>query len=154
MTVSTDPKPRNLLKILFGVSLALNLLIVGAFGGVLMRKGKGPMANHLTSGFLYMRALDFQDKRALRKELLRNKDDRKLIKAGNQASYNSAVDLLKNHTFDRNAFENLLIEQAKNAKARQSSARIALVNHIEKMTKEDRLIYAQRLGNLIDSKVK
>ena len=78
MTDSANPKRRNLWKILFGVSLALNLLIVGALGGAFMRKGKGPTADHLASGFLYMRALDFKDKRALRKEILRNKDGRKL----------------------------------------------------------------------------
>ena len=118
-----------------------------------MRKGKGPTANHPASGFLYMRALDFQDKRALRKEILRNKDGRKLIRARNQASFSSAVDILKSNPFDRTAFENLLDEQEKYAKLRQSSARTALVNHIENMTKAERLIYAQRLKDFIDSKV-
>ena len=116
MTDSANPKRRNLWKILFGISLALNLLIVGALGGAFIRKGKGPTANHLASGFLYMRALDFKDKRALRKEILRNKDGRKLVKDRNQASFNSAVGILKSHPFDRAAFENLLDEQAKHAK--------------------------------------
>ena len=40
------------------------------------------------------------------------------------------------------------------AKLRQSSARRALVNHIENMTKEERLIYAQRLKDFIDNKIK
>ena len=154
MTDSANPKRRNLWKILFGVSLALNLLIVGALGGAFMRKGKGPTANHLASGFLYMRALDFKDKRALRKEILGNKDGRKLVKDRNQASFNSAVGILKSHPFDRAAFENLLDEQAKHAKLRQDSARIALVNRIENMTKEERRIYAQRLKDFIDNKVK
>lgn len=154
MTDSANPKRRNLWKILFGVSLALNLLIVGALGGAFMRKGKGPTANHLASGFLYMRALDFKDKRALRKEILRNKDGRKLVKDRNQASFNSAVGILKSHPFDRAAFENLLDEQVKHAKLRQDSARIALVNRIENMTKEERRVYAQRLKDFIDNKVK
>ena len=154
MTGSANPKRRNLWKILFGISLALNLLIVGALGGAFMRKGKGPTANHLASGFLYMRALDFKDKRALRKEILRNKDGRKLDTDRNQASFNSAVVILRNHPFDRVAFENLLDEQAKQTKLRQSSARSALVNHIGNMTKEERLLYAQRLKDLIDNKVK
>ena len=153
MTDSANPKRRNLWKILFGVSLALNLLIVGALGGAFMRKGKGPTANHLASGFLYMRALDFKDKRALRKEILRNKDGRKLVKDRNQASFNSAVGILKSHPFDRAAFENLLDEQVKHAKLRQDSARIALVNRIENMTKEERRVYAQRLKDFIDNKV-
>ena len=154
MTDSANPKRRNHWKILFGISLALNLLIVGALGGTFMRKGKGPTANHLASGFLYMRALNFKDKRALRKEILRNNDGRKLVKDRNQASFNSAVSILKTHPFDRGAFESLLDEQAKHAKLRQDSARIALVNHIENMTKEERRIYAQRLKDFIDNKVK
>ncbi|MEL0032477.1 MAG: hypothetical protein VW712_05905 [Paracoccaceae bacterium] len=135
MTDSANPKRRNLWKILFGISLALNLLIVGALGGAFMRKGKGPTANH-------------------RKEILRKKDGRKLAKDRNQASYNSAVVILKGHPFDRAAFENLLDEQAKHTKLRQSSARTALVNHIDNMTKEERLLYAQRLKDFIDDKVK
>ena len=154
MTDSANPKRRNLWKILFGVSLALNFLIVGALGGAFMRKGKGPTANHLASGFLYMRALDFKDKRALRKEILRNKDGRKLAKDRNQASFNSSVSILKTYPFDRGAFESLLDEQAKHIKLRQSSARTALINHIENMTKEERLTYAQRLRDFIENKVK
>ena len=154
MTDSTDQKSRNLWKILFGVSFALNLLIVGALGGALMRKGKGPMANHLASGFLYIQALGLQDKKVLRKEISRNKDGRKLVKARNQANFSSALGILKNHSFDRSAFENLLNEQAKYSKSRQSLARIALVTHIENMTKKERLVYALRLEDLVDSKVK
>ena len=154
MTNSTNPKRRNLWKILFSVSLALNLLIVGVLGGAFMRKGKGPTANHLPSGFLYMRALDFKDKRALRKEILRSNDGRKLVKDRNHDSFNSAVVILKTHPFDRAAFENLLDEQAKHAKLRQSAARTAVFNHIENMTKEERLTYAQRLKDFIDNKVK
>ena len=153
MAESANPKRRNLWKILFGVSLALNLLIFGALGGAFMRKSKGPTANHLASGFLYMRALDSKDKRALRKEILRNKDGRKLAKDRNQASFNSAVVILKNHPFDRAALENLLDEQAKHTKIRQSSARTALVNHIDNMTKVERLLYAERLKGFINNKV-
>jgi len=77
-----------------------------------------------------------------------------LAKDRNQASFNSAVVILKGHPFDRVAFENLLDEQAKHTKLRQSSARTALVNHIDNMTKEERLLYAQRLKDFIDNKVK
>ena len=77
-----------------------------------------------------------------------------MAKDRNQASFNSAVVILKGHPFDRAAFENLLDEQAQYAKLRQSSARTALVNHIEDMTKEERLTYAQRLKDFIDNKVK
>jgi hypothetical protein len=77
-----------------------------------------------------------------------------LAKDRNQASFNSAVIILKGHPFDRAAFANLLDEQAKHSKLRQSSARTALVNHIDNMTKEERLLYAQRLKGFIDDKVK
>ena len=154
MSASTDLKPRNLWKILFGISLALNLLIVGAIGGAILRVGKGPMAKHHASGFLYMRALNFEDKKALRKELFRNKDGRKISRAKEHSSYISAVKILKKDPFDRKAFEDLLDEQTKHSKSRQSSARVALVTQITGMTKEERLIYSERLEDLVHNKLK
>ena len=63
MSDPTDLKQRNLWKILFGISLAINLLIIGALGGALSRAGKGPMIQHRASGLLYIRALNFEDKK-------------------------------------------------------------------------------------------
>ena len=154
MSASTDLKPRNLWKILFGISLALNLLIVGAIGGAILRVGKGPMAKHHASGFLYMRALNFEDKKALRKAIFRNKNSRKIIREKEHSSYISAVKILKKDPFDRKAFEDLLDEQTKNSKSRQSSARVALVTQITGMTKEERLIYSERLEDLVHNKLK
>ena len=154
MSASTDLKPRNLWKILFGISLALNLLIVGALGGAMLRVGKGPVVKHRASGYLYMRALNFEDKKALRKELFKNKDSPKVIRAKEHSSYSSAVKILRKYPFDRKAFEDLLDQQTKYSKSSQRSARLALVAQIAKMTKEERMIYAKRLANLIDRKRK
>ena len=149
MSASTDLKPRNLWKILFGISLALNLLIVGALGGAMLRVGKGPVVKHRASGNLYMRALNFEDKKALRKELFKNKDSRKIIRAKEHSSYSSAVKILRKYPFDRKAFEDLLDQQTKYSKSRPSSARVVLITQIENMTKEERLIYSKRLEDLI-----
>ena len=154
MSASTDLKSRNLWKILFGISLALNLLIVGAFGGAMLRVGKGPVAKHRASGYLYMRALNFEDKKVLRKKLSGNKDSRKIIRAKEHSSYSSAVKILKKVPFDRKAFEDLLDEQTKHSKSKPSSARVALVTQIENMTKEERLIYSKRLEDLVRNKLK
>ena len=152
MATSTKFKSRNLWKILFGISLALNLLIIGAVGGAMIRMSKGPVANHRASGLLYMRALNFEDKKSFRKELFRNKDSRKIGRAKEHSSYSSAVKILKKDPFDRKAFEELLDQQTKYSKSSQRSARLALVAQIAKMTKEERMIYAKRLANLIDRK--
>ena len=152
MATSTKFKSRNLWKILFGISLALNLLIIGAVGGAMIRMSKGPVANHRASGLLYMRALNFEDKKSFRKELFRNKDSRKIGRAKEYSSYSSAVKILKKDPFDRKAFEELLDQQTKYSKSSQRSARLALVAQITKMTKEERMIYAKRLANLIDRK--
>ena len=154
MATSTKFKSRNLWKILFGISLALNLLIIGAVGGAMIRMSKGPVANHRASGLLYMRALNFEDKKSFRKELFRNKDSRKIGRAKEYSSYSSAVKILKKDPFDRKAFEELLDQQTKYSKSSQRSARLALVAQIAKMTKEERMIYAKRLANLIDRKRK
>ena len=154
MSASQDLKPRNPWKILFGISLALNLLIVGAIGGAILRVGKGPMAKHHASGFLYMRALNFEDKKSLRKELFRNKDSLKIGRAKEYSSYSSAVKILKKDPFDRKAFEELLDQQTKFSKSSQRSARLALVAQITKMTKEERSIYSERLEDLVHKKLK
>ena len=154
MSDPTDLKQRNLWKILFGISLAINLLIIGALGGALSRAGKGPMIQHRASGSLYMRALNFEDKKVLRKKLLRNKDSRKIIRAKEHSSYSSAVKILKKDPFDRKAFEDLLDEQTRYSKSKLSSARAALVAQIANMTKEERLVYSQRLEDLVHNKLK
>ena len=154
MTESTNPKSRNRWKMLFVISLGLNLLIIGALGGVLIRKGKAPMAHHLASGRLYMQALDFRDKKALRNKILGDKHGRELVKAQNYASFRSAVDILKKYPFDRSAFENLLDEQAEFTRSRRGSARGSLIAYIERMTKKERENYALRLEDLVESKGK
>ena len=154
MSASQDLKPRNPWKILFGISLAINLLIVGAIGGAILRVGKGPMAKHRASGLLYMRALNFEDKKSFRKELFRNKDSRKIGRAKEYSSYSSAVKILKKDPFDRKAFEELLDQQTKFSKSSQRSARLALVAQIAKMTKEERSIYSERLEDLVHKKLK
>ena len=154
MSASTDLKPRNLWKILFGISLALNLLIVGALGGAMLRVGKGPVVKHRASGNLYMRALNFEDKKALRKELFKNKDSRKIIRAKEHSSYSSAVKILRKYPFDRKALEDLLDQQTKYSKSRPSLARAVLITQIENMTKKERLIYSKRLEDLIRIKLK
>lgn len=146
----TDSKPKNIWKILFGVSLALNLLIVGAVGGVLVRKAQMPIASHIAPGVLYIKAMDFENKRALRQTILRNNDDKEMVTNQNHASFTSAVRLLKSHPFDKEVFENVLIEHANRSISRQNSVRNTLVSHISNMTKKDRLIYAQRLEELVD----
>ena len=154
MSDPTDFKQRNLWKILFGISLAINLLIIGALGGALSRAGKGPMIQHRASGLLYMRALNFEDKKALRKKLFRNKDSRKIIRAKEHSNYSFAVKILKKDPFDRKAFEDLLDEQTTHSKSRPSLARAALVAQIAHMTKEERLVYSQRLEALVHNKKK
>ena len=154
MTKSTNPKSKNRWKMLFVISLSLNLLTIGALGGVFIRKGKAPMAHHLASGRLYMQALDLRDKKALRDEILGDKDGRELVKAQNYASFSSAVYILKKHPFDPSAFENLLDEQTKFTQSRRGLARRFLVAHIGKMTKEERENYALRLEDLVESKGK
>ena len=154
MSASTDLKPRNLWKILFGISLAFNLLIIGAIGGAMLRVGKGPVAKHRASGYLYMRALNFEDKKALRKELFKNKDSPKVIRAKEYSSYSSAVSILRKYPFDRKAFEDLLDQQTKYSKSRPSLARAVLITQIENMTKKERLIYSKRLEDLIRDKLK
>ncbi len=135
---------------LFVISLALNLLVIGAVIGIKIRMDKGPMINNIAPGTIYMRALDLRERRALRKQILQNNNGSKLDKSVSTANLRTAVGILRRQPFDRGAFEDLLDKQKEDANSTQNSARTVLITHIENMTVADRLIYAQRLEDLFD----
>ena len=74
------------------------------------------------------------------------------LKEGYSKKYEKKI--LKKDPFDRKAFEDLLDEQTEYSKSRPSSARVALVTHIENMTKDERSIYSMRLEDLVRNKLK
>lgn len=158
MSDTSHSKPRKLWKILFGLSLALNLIVIGAVGGAMMRVGKGPMSGkngykHRERGvLLYMRALSFEDKRALGKELRNNKQNSDADKKRNQSSYRSALAILRAQPFDRDAFAALLEQQAQQSASKRDFAQVALIEHLSNMTQEERIAYAERLEALTSHK--
>ena len=150
MTYSTNHHSKSVWKMLFVISLALNLLVIGAVIGIKIRMDKAPMINNIAPGTIYMRALDLRERRALRKKILQNNNGSKLDKSVSTANLRTAVGILRRQPFDRGAFEDLLDKQKEDANSTQNSARTVLITHIENMTVADRLIYAQRLEDLFD----
>lgn len=150
MTYSTNHRSKSVWKMLFVISLALNLLVIGAVIGIKIRMDKAPMINNIAPGTIYMRALDLRERRALRKKILQNNNGSKLDKSVSTANLRTAVGILRHQPFDRGAFEDLLDKQKEDANSTQNSARTVLITHIENMTVADRLIYAQRLEDLFD----
>ena len=76
--------------------------------------------------------------------------ERELDKADSNVSLRSAVAILISQPFDRSTFEDLLDKQKQYANSTQSSAHTALITHIENMTKQERLAFAQRLEVLMN----
>ena len=105
MSDRSPSKSKKIWKFLFALSLVLNLVIIGAIAGVLMRLGTGHMAGkdgpkQRAVGSLYMYALDFDAKRALVREMRSQKPKPKMNRPHSQAQYRLAIELLQSPDFD------------------------------------------------------
>ena len=80
---ATPTKPKKRFRILLGVSLALNLLVVGAVVGALAKgssnRGGPPGTREVSSP--YVSAFDREDKRGMRKDMQARLPDRKEARA-------------------------------------------------------------------------
>ena len=150
MSDQTNSNYKNICKIIFGVSLAFNLVIVGALGGLMLRSGKGKIAKRLAPSGLYLRALSPQDRRKFGREIRKQGSGIKQDKAWEKGSYASAIELLKSDAFDKGSFRLLLEKQTDYVKLRRDFVRMALIDHMSEMTLEERMAYAKRLTDLID----
>ena len=139
------PQMRLWLRILLGVSLALNLLVVGLVGGAMWRFGgpDGTRPPPRTIGAALYRALPREDRRALlaqsRGKFPGVRDGRR--KAGIQAV--SAA--LRATPFDADAVMAILEAQAAARDDLQKSLQRAWLVRVGAMSAEQRRLYADRL---------
>ncbi|MEM8730799.1 MAG: periplasmic heavy metal sensor [Pseudomonadota bacterium] len=151
-----DPRPsapatgmKPWLRVVFGLSLAANLLIVGLVVGAVLRFG-GPGAERppLPTGLSMYRALPPEDRRALRghvKKALppsetRASEAKDLAAALSADPYDEAalIVLLDRHAADRARF--------------QMALRQVWLTHVSDMSPDDRDAYAGRLIDLTDNR--
>lgn len=139
------------MRIAFGVSLALNLAVVGVLAGTFARFGgppsRGPgMISYATP---YVRALPRDDQReifrAVRDQLPKDSNSRQ----ARRALYAAMIEALKAEPFDPAQVETILNRQNTAALAVQSAAHTAWLAHVAAMSPEDRAAYADNVSEFM-----
>lgn len=149
-----DRKPRmgRGMRILLILSLAFNLLIIGlAVGAVLSGGPKGHRDARMPA---HVRALDFEDRRAI------GRDIRAAYKAGafgkraERQKSEQLADLIAAPSFDRAAVSALSDEIEATKRIRFEVARDIWLDRIESMDPQVRAAYAERLREVLAQKGK
>lgn len=154
-TPTEQPKRRSMplwLRILFVVSLAGNLLVVGLIVGV-ASSPKGPRGSERIAGDVgaapFVRALEGEDRRALARDIMRENGGFRQMRQETRARAEELFAALRAEQFDREAVEMLLQGQREQAARRQLAGESALLNRLEAMTLEERVAYADRLAKAL-----
>ena len=144
---SEKPKSGKGLRITLGLSLALNLAVLGVVAGVFMRDGPGMRAAMVRDlGFgPYTEALSADDRKALRRQLFERapeiRDTRRLMREDTKA----LLDLLRADPFDAVAFQARMKDQHARMENQLRLGQDMLQDFIAAMPAGDRRLFADRL---------
>lgn len=134
---------------LLGVSLALNLLIIGAVGGAILRPG-GPVrggdidrSEMRGFGAPYVRELPRATQRKLFRAL--RQQGQWPSRADRRAAYEEMIEALRAQPFDPSRPEKLLNAQAETVAVAQRTIQAAWLRHLTEMSNTQRAAYADRL---------
>jgi len=141
---TAKPKLSLGLRIVFGLSLALNLLVVGALVGAILRPGPllRDMEPRVTLGRVLYKELPREERRALRREVRQNVGRDTLRQASVAPQLYAA---LRADPFDPDAVRQLMDRQAQALQVGQSAMRDGWLTVLSRMTLEERVAYADRL---------
>lgn len=143
-------RARNIWKIIFAISLALNIAVLGAIGGAALRFSKGPLAGigllkERQIGSVYMRALSRDQRRELGRQMLDEEGDNKDSRANMKTGFQEAINILRNANFDQEKFGIVFKGHAARSNQRLKSAQMILFSHITSMNISERSAYADRI---------
>jgi uncharacterized membrane protein len=148
-------RARNIWKIVFAISITLNIAVLGAIGGAALRFGKGPHAGkaHLKErqiGSVYMRALSRDQRRELGRQMRDLDVDNKETRANIEAGFQEAIRILRSEEFDKEAFETVVKGHAARSYQRLENAQGILLSHITSMSFDQRSAYADRIEKALN----
>ena len=145
-------QPRRLWKVIFVLSLALNVAIVGVVIGATWRfQGSGPhlASKAVDSGSIYLRALDKKHRRELGRKMRLAGGKTKNSRAEIAQGFEQAIALLRTEPFDSAGFAQVMQGHSSRAELRMKEARIILLEHLIALSAEERWAYAGRLENAL-----
>lgn len=136
--------PSRIWRIVFVISLALNLAVVGMIigAGASGKMGKSPPRSFDLGLGPIAAALAPEDRRAIGRSLRGNRDLRGINFRG---QFRDLLAALRQDPFAPAALEAILADQSENMMRLQAQARLALIVQIEAMSAEEREAFANRL---------
>ncbi|MCF6317390.1 MAG: periplasmic heavy metal sensor [Marinosulfonomonas sp.] len=136
------------MKILLAVSLGLNMLVIGAVGGMMYRGGPmaGPPGARDTAYGPYTRALSHEDRKAIGQSMRHELGDfhQNLPKA--QAAFAALRTALTAEVYDSDLVRRLVKEQQASGMQRQQIGQRLLLERLDAMSAKERREFAERLG--------
>lgn len=137
------PRMRLWLKVLFGVSLAFNIAVVGMAAGIAWRwddhrrgHSKPPV------GTMLFRELPSEQRKALWQSV---RDSKRVHGANRKEDTKAVVDALKATPFDLSALEAAVVQQSRHMAEFQTSVRNTWLEQVKEMSPQERVAYADRL---------
>ena len=148
--IGPKPKRRWVMPVLF-VSLALNLLVVGAILGRALapdeHRNRDRIAGPIRSviGEPFVRALSRGDRKSVLSEIREQGPRFRQNRENLRQRVTAFLDALRAEPFDAERVRKLMEEQRQVARGRQELGETLLLNRLSQMTTEERLAYADRL---------
>ena len=142
---------RKIWKIIFAVSLALNIAIIGAIGGATFKHTKNEFKDisklkNQQIGSFYIRALNQNQKLELRRKMRNQMINKKTIQTNIEATRQETIDILRSTEFDENTLQVVFKANAGKSLQRLKFAQKNLIYIINSMSLEERLEYADRIA--------
>lgn len=156
MVDTTKPKTPLWMRLTLFVSLALNVLVVGAIAGFLLMGSPDRRSDRdrFDFGSFYMRALSEQDQRALRRDFVSGLQKQGRDRGAFLSDLSATLDTLRATPFDAEAFEAALADQSRARAQREDIGRQILANRIATMTDAERATYADRIEERLNELAK
>jgi uncharacterized membrane protein len=144
------PRMKLWVRVILFASLALNLVVAGIVAGVIWRHVAGPAGDDRgpridKMSIAYIRALDREDKRAIRDELRGRSPGRAALRAQMRDSFSAILDSLRADSFDRDALAAQMRAQFAIGADQRRRVRSLVLDRIAMMSLTDRRAFAARL---------
>lgn len=139
----------RVLKVALGVSLAVNLAVLGLVGGTIWRHG-GPPSSARTPdlrsfGAPYVRALPKESRRAVFQAARSGGPDRR----SRHQTYRKMLTVLREDEWSQDTAQDVLAGQGKAAQSFLDKATAAWLAQVSQMSQHERWAYADRLEHLM-----
>ena len=133
------------------ISLAVNIAVVGAIGGVALRFSSGKV--HLKErqmNSIYMRALSRDQRRELGRQIRDQIGNSAAIKTDVEADFRDAIRILRGEDFDIKTFKSVFKTHVARSYQRLENAEEVLSSYILLMSYSERLSYANRMEKALN----